>query len=102
MLRVEEPTRPCLGCGFCCMKAPCGVLTDRVKAALEDGWPNGCPELVFDEVEGRHWCGVILSLKTATDREKLKTNLSVGEGCCAGMNSWRREPLRDRTSGWNF
>ena len=27
----------------------------------------------------------------------LKEQLAIGAGCCSPLNSWRREPLKDRT-----
>jgi len=29
--------------------------------------------------------------------ETYRKELYAGEGCCANLNSWRREPLKDRT-----
>lgn len=92
--------RPCVGCGFCCMRSPCGVWTEPVKRAMEEGWKDGCPELTYKD--GRHWCGAILRMETESAKSLLKARLSVGAGCCAGLNSWRREkPILDRTSGRN-
>ena len=44
----------------------------------------------------RHLCGVVVD----ADEEKeawLKKNLYIGEGCCSPLNTWRREPLKNRT-----
>jgi len=82
------------------MKAPCAIFTEAMKKATQDGWPSGCPELAFEE--GRHWCGVLKSMKTAKSRNLVKGVLSIGEGCCSGLNSWRREPIKDRRSGQSY
>lgn len=92
--------RPCVGCGFCCMKSPCGVNTEAIKRAMENRWKDGCPELIYKD--GRHWCGAILNLKTEAAQRQLKALLCVGDGCCAGLNSWRKKKeIVDRTSGRN-
>lgn len=79
----------CCGCGYCCITAPCGAFP------VEDvqKW-RGCPELEFDGE--RHWCGLVL--RASDDiKETLYAGLAIGAGCCSGLNSWRREPIQDRT-----
>jgi len=80
----------CVGCGYCCWKVRCGVGIDL------HGHGDKCPELMFKD--GRHWCGVLLGNEEDLYTAWLRTELSVGEGCCSTMNSWRREPLQDRTN----
>lgn len=91
VLSCEGRAVGCIGCGYCCVKAPCYLGTPAVDAA-ESHW-QGCPELVFDN--GRHWCGVVLRAEREKARQ-LKQTLAIGEGCCSALNSWRWEPVRDR------
>ena len=49
----DYPYRPCVGCGYCCTKAPC-VLAARIFETRD--W-QGCPALRFHD--GRHWCGLV-------------------------------------------
>lgn len=82
----------CVGCGHCCMTAPCGAWTKAIERVYEhdDAWV--CPELVFED--GRHWCRLVKEAKDVN----LLDQLAIGAGCCSGLNSWRREPIRDRRS----
>jgi len=81
----------CIGSGYCCWKAPCGEAV-KIHKDLTSG---PCPELRWNGE--RHMCGLILD---ADDEEKkrLMASLSIGQGCCSSLNSWRREPLQDRTA----
>jgi len=83
--------KPCIGSGYCCWKAPCHEAQRAHDGALTSG---PCPELRWNGE--RHLCGLILDADAET-AERLKRSLSVGAGCCSGLNSWRREPLKDRT-----
>lgn len=93
-LDVVEGLRaaPCIGSGYCCSKALC-----HVGLAVHGDRPGPCPSLVFRD--GRHWCGVILEAEREDPKSaaEIKTGLGVGRGCCSPLNSWRREPLKDRT-----
>jgi len=79
----------CIGCGFCCTKTLCDVAR-RVYSTIY----TPCPALVW--TGERHVC----KLMTLPSRlgETYRQELYAGEGCCSGLNSWRREPLIDRTS----
>jgi len=70
---------PCVGCGYCCRKAPC---------VLGEGVP--CVELV--ERDGRWWCGLVLAA-TGEDREMIELDLFIGDGCCSSFNSDRQRRL---------
>jgi hypothetical protein len=77
---------PCVGSGYCCMKSQCQLSTER------HGYVKGaCPELKWNGE--RHLCGLMLDDKGG---DYAKFWLSEGAGCCSPLNSWRREPLRDR------
>ena len=73
--------RECVGCSFCCSKAPCGVAL-RVYGPV-----TSCPALIYDKEEARWFCKLcqLPGEQGAAYREEL----SVGAGCCCGLNSWR-------------
>jgi Fe-S-cluster-containing dehydrogenase component len=76
--------KPCLGCGFCCIKIPCGVAYLNHGSEIKE-----CPDL--------YWDGKRYKCKFADQSEKNKKILYIGEGCCAGLNTWRKsiEPRRE-------
>ena len=76
----------CIGSGHCCNKNLC---SDGV--AKHGNILGPCPSLVWDEEKQRHWCGLVLN------GEITGKSLYIGAGCCAPWNSWRDEPLQDRT-----
>ena len=84
----------CVGSGYCCKTAPCTI-------ALARGFPishwkpggNGCPSLVWDEIQQRFWCGEILWETDATKKQQAIFELAAGEGCCSGLNSRRQSIL---------
>lgn len=92
---VEEYTRKCLGCGHCCMQAPC-ICSQMYYA----GAYQPCPALKWDAEADRHWCVLVLQ----SDKSDLKfmptirADLGIGSGCCSGLNTWRND-IRDRRGG---
>jgi len=85
--------KPCVGCGYCCIKTPCG--------ASRRLYPNAtvCPELIW--VDNRYECG-LMKLPGLVG-EAYRKELYAGEGCCCGLNSWRQDikkriPEMDRSS----
>jgi hypothetical protein len=77
--------RPCVGCGYCCSKAPCA-------AAQSTEAP--CKHLVAEE--GRSWCGLIL-MSPPDVRRRLAVDLAIGEGCCSPLNRLRQERISQLT-----
>lgn len=71
--------KPCLGCGYCCSKAPC---------VLGEGIP--CKELVHKD--GRYWCGLVLNA-SEEERELFEIDLGIGEGCCSSLFNTEREKM---------
>jgi hypothetical protein len=70
---------PCVGCGYCCMKAQCGL------SFVKYGYQKVCPALQWDG--RRHVC--VWAKEHARD-------LAIGGGCCSSLfNSWR-DDIRDR------
>lgn len=75
----------CIGCGYCCTKAPC-LLARRIHGA----GVTECPELIWEQ--NRHWC------RLPRVQPHYIYDLHIGAGCCSPLNSWRREPLISRLS----
>ncbi len=73
----------CLGCGYCCWRAPC------YYGSWKYGETGPCGGLVFRD--GRHWCAAVL------EDPSLTNALTIGVGCCSSLNTWRRELIVDRT-----
>ena len=85
--------KPCVGCGYCCIKTPCD--------ASRRLYPNAtiCPQLIW--TENRYVCG--LMQLSGIVGESYRKELYAGEGCCCGLNSWRhdikkRVPEMERSS----
>lgn len=82
------PVKECVGCGFCCSTALCDAAVRLYgRVALP------CPALKWDGTKNR--CE--LMALPGNLGEWYRKNLYAGEGCCSNLNSWRREPLKDRT-----
>jgi hypothetical protein len=72
---ADIPVRNCIGCGFCCRKAPC------VYGTCDPG--QDCKHLFWD---GQRWrCHLIAMSPLYAD------SLYAGDGCCCGMNTFQRE-----------
>lgn len=76
-MKVKE----CVGCGYCCIKSVC-----LVSASLHKGFRE-CPELKWNGF--RHVCKLMELL--GERGERYRKELYAGEGCCSGLNTWRRE-----------
>lgn len=92
-LPVEKllKARACMGSGYCCVKSQC-IFSVEAHGRLQPG--KVCPSLLWNGE--RHLCELMQEgLGKFTD-EYVKRTLAEGEGCCSPLNSWRREPLKDR------
>lgn len=90
-LRISE----CVGCGWCCIKTQCGV------SLRLHGKQNRCPELIWSIDENRYFCRLMTFETSLSDA--YKKELYAGEGCCASLNSWRRDIRnRDEAKEENF
>ncbi len=79
--------RPCIGSGYCCKQAPCGI-------GLQLHGPVApCPSLENDGE--RHWCGAVRNAPTDAERERLVSELAIGAGCCSPLNGDRLRILRE-------
>jgi hypothetical protein len=79
--------KDCVGCGFCCTQAVCSA-GQRVYPGAKY-----CPALKWNGK--RHICN-LMNLPGILG-ETYRVELYANEGCCSNLNSWRREPLQDRT-----
>lgn len=76
----------CIGSGYCCVKVQCSI------SLAKHGQQKLCPELDWNGK--RHVCKLMLLPGKAGARHRA--DLYEGAGCCSSLNSWRREPLKDR------
>lgn len=72
----------CVGCGYCCMKAPCGVAVRLHGTGL-----SRCPHLKW---KGSRYVCLLMVGDSEVARE-YRRELFAGIGCCSGMNSWRKD-----------
>jgi hypothetical protein len=71
--------KPCIGCGWCCRKAPC-VYASAHNMVDETG---ECARLFWN---GERWrCQMIMSSNF------FYAQLYAGEGCCCPLNDYQRE-----------
>ena len=84
--------RDCVGCGFCCIKSPCGVAR-RIYPSLK----TDCPKLKWD---GSRYICHIYDRAIGPFKENIRDELSIGMGCCCNLNTWRQEiiPRRPKDS----
>ena len=80
------PSKPCVGCGWCCLDNPCAVSHRR------HGYTRRCPDLHWDQDQGRYVCLVMLDHALEPEHRE---GLHRGEGCCAPLNPWR-DDVRNR------
>lgn len=75
---------PCVGCGYCCKKAPC-FLSQRTFGDQKAG---ECPALRYHD--GRYWCGLV-----EDGDETVKRELAIGAGCSSALfNTVRDDQIR--------
>jgi hypothetical protein len=82
VINSDVAPKPCVGCGFCCKKAQC-LLSVKIY-----GKADVCPALVWDEGKNRYWCKVCQIAGELG--AKYKADLYIGEGCCCGLNTDRK------------
>jgi hypothetical protein len=75
----------CVGCGYCCRKAPCGVSL-RVFGPVTE-----CPALAYNREEKRYYCA--LCLKPDPIGARYREELYIGEGCCSPLFNTDRENI---------
>ena len=75
----------CVGCGYCCRKAPCAVAS-RVYGPVTE-----CPGLIYDQTEKRYYCD--LCRKPGKIGERYREELAVGAGCCSPLFNTDRDNI---------
>lgn len=87
---IPEPQpKPCVGCGYCCMKAPCSVAV-----RIHGNGITECPELVWKDDKYR--CR--LAMLPGALGERYREEIGAGAGCCCSLNDWRKDvKKRDRS-----
>ncbi len=78
---TDTPPSPCLGCGFCCSKAPCAYSMGKYSVA------HPCPALLWNV--DRYICA------NAED-PVLRHAVGINAGCCSSMNTWRGSKIERR------
>lgn len=73
----------CVGCSYCCKKAPCTVAV-RVYGPVKE-----CPALFFED--GRWWCS--LCRIQGPLGEGYRQELAIGDGCCSPLFNECRENI---------
>lgn len=76
---------PCVGCGYCCRKAPCALAMRIYGNAI-----TKCPALSYRD--GRWWCDVVDNARGSLRDEYVKT-LAIGAGCCSSLFNQDRENI---------
>jgi hypothetical protein len=82
----EISCAPCIGCGYCCAKAPCEIASRYDCWSLE----TGCEALKWDGT--RHRCLFYLD-----NPEVIGDILAIGWGCSSSLFNSYREEIRDLT-----
>lgn len=77
-MSVEETMRPCVGCGYCCIKARCTFSLQFVSQERKDQQGPICPYLYLEH--SRFWCRLA---------NRFATELEIGCGCCESLNTFR-------------
>jgi hypothetical protein len=86
----EYPSRPCVGCGYCCISVPCYLSADGGY------WVDGqCEMLIWSEKDKRYWCQLIIDDPLIGG----EYDLAVGCGCCSPLNTWRNN-IRERRKNY--
>ena len=89
--------RRCVGCGYCCAKTPCDASRRLYPGA------DHCPQLLWMEEDKRYKCSLMLIAGLVG--EGYRKELYAGEGCCSGLNSWRKDVKKrdrlDKDNYWN-
>ena len=83
---------PCVGCGHCCITAPCWVAQRLYGAGVKE-----CPGLLWDPKQKRYVCFQCIQDVVGKD---YREELYIGKGCCSNLNDWRRDvkPRREKDS----
>jgi len=82
--RVHYKIKPCVGCGYCCLKAPCFQAV--VEYELE--YKQTCPGLTWDDEKVQFRCK--LMMRPGAEGKKFRDRLAVGGGCSSSLfNNYR-------------
>lgn len=96
---ILKKTLQCIGCGYCCRKAPCGLaygmftrffgtdLSDSNIAILLKKF-GGCPFLIWDNTTKKWRCSLYKNAPKIL-KEEFRCQLAIGRGCCAPLNTYR-------------
>ena len=78
---MKNHVKLCIGCGYCCIKAPCHVAQRLYPGA------KYCPQLEWQN--NRYICKLMqIPGKLG---ENYREELHAGAGCCSPLNLWRSD-----------
>ena len=86
----EMKVKPCVGCGFCCIKSKCAAGQRLYKSA------DICPALIWSDSESRYYCD--LMTLPGNIGFQYREELYAGAGCCCNLNTWRKDVKPRATS----
>ena len=78
--------KPCIGCGFCCIKAKCAAGQRLYRSS------DICNALIWSKEKNRYYCD--LMQLPGNLGFTYKKELFAGEGCCSSLNSWRQNVIK--------
>lgn len=94
----ESKNAQCVGCSYCCTKAPCAASVRLYGNGVKE-----CPALLYDEYKGRYYCK--LASLPGKIGEEYRNELAIGQGCCSPLFNQYREnipkpnPIKKETIG---
>jgi len=88
---------PCIGCGYCCRKRPCGVAQYLNKMDEDDKGEYRCTMLQWVEEDQQYRCRFLLDPET----EHYAHEIHIGVGCCSTLFNQDREKIPHPSEcGW--
>jgi len=82
----------CVGCGYCCKKAPCAIAVELFRLRPQDH----CPALVHHD--GRYWCSLVENAKPE-DQKRIKEDMAIGAGCSSSLLNTVRDDQVKKMEG---
>ena len=85
----DIPFRPCVNCGWCCMKVPCSF-----GERGENGWCKFLKKKEGDKLD-TYICAEFDNIR---QHPGSRIEPAFGAGCCASLNTQRRNIIQERRS----
>lgn len=91
---IEYEIKQCVGCGYCCLTAPC--FESVVEYEL-DRLDQKCPGLVWSDEEAMFRCE--LMLKPGEEGKSFRNKLAAGAGCSSSLFNQYRDGMLVKKGG---